>query len=72
MHEIPKIQRMLPRRLNDRHSPLFHRGGIVLLQSRNQVERRFAKHAPCLIGMETCVSENALGQDARLMLIMPN
>jgi hypothetical protein len=26
------------------------------------------QHAPCLIGMETCVSENAPGQDARLML----
>jgi hypothetical protein len=42
---------------------------IVLRQkwSRDQVEVRFASMPPCLIGMETCASENALEQDARLM-----
>jgi hypothetical protein len=45
------------------------RGAIVLRQkwSRNQVEVRLANMPPCLIGMEPCVSANALGQDARLM-----
>jgi transposase len=51
-------------------------GAIVLRQkwSRGQVEARFAKMAPCLIGMEACVGAhhlsrklNALGHDARLM-----
>jgi transposase len=54
---------------------LFHivgpddRGAIVLHQkwSRGQAEVRFANMPPCLIGMETCASENALEQDARLM-----
>ena len=48
---------------------LDDRGAIVLRQkwSRDQAEVRFANMPPCLIGMETCASENALEQDARLM-----
>src|SRR5450432_1923755 len=52
------------------------RGAIVLRQkwSRGQVEARFAKMPPCLVGMEACVGAhhlsrklNSLGHDARLM-----
>ena len=55
---------------------LDSRGAIVLRQkwSRGQVEARFAKMPPCLIGMEACVGAHhlsrrlkALGHDARLM-----
>ena len=55
---------------------LDQRGAIVLRQkwSRGQVEARFAKMSPCLIGMEACVGAHhlsrklkTLGHDARLM-----
>ena len=55
---------------------LDERGAIVLRQkwSRGQVEARFSKMPPCLIGMEACVGAHhlsrglqKLGHDTRLM-----
>jgi transposase len=55
---------------------LDERGAIVLRQKwlHGQVEARFAKLPPCLVGMEACIGAHhlsrklkALGHDARLM-----